>query len=204
MNNLEIYDNEIDKIKSIITKTKTDDSIILILLFRDYLTKLSVLKEKLGIPSEYIKNKESHNLLPELDPHWSNKTKTLSEFNDDLKNAGLKINGGKFFDDIFLYLILNWNINKHYSGDLNNELESPYDSLSKILERTLNISVINGQFQIGNITFNNREKYKNFILPSLDDRFLEYVETNTIQKPIKIPNQIEINELWKKFNEKNS
>lgn len=204
MNNLEIYNTEIDKIKSIIIKTKTDDSIISILLFRDYLTRLYLLKEKLGIPSEYIKNKQSHNLIPELDPFWSNKTKTLNEFNDDLKNAGLKINGGKFFDDIFLYLILNWNIYKHYSGNLNNELESPYDSLSKILERTLNISVINGQFQIGNITFNNREKYKNFILPSLDDRFLEYVETNTSQKPIKIPNQIEINELWKKFNEKNS
>jgi hypothetical protein len=202
MDNLEIYNNEIEKIKSIINKPKKDNSIVSILLFRNYLTKLFVWKKNLGNDSEFIKSKESHNLFPELDSNWLDKTKTLNEFNHDLKNAGLKINSGKFFDDIFLYLVLNWNIYKHSSTDLKNELESPYDSLSKILERTLNISIINGQFQIGNITFNNREKYKNFILPSLDDRFLEYVETNTNQKPIKIPNQIEINELWDKFNEK--
>ena len=202
MNDLEIYNNEIEKIKLIVNRAKSDDSILSILLFRDYLSKLFNWKKKLGNDSEFIKKKECHNLFIELGFDLETRMKSLSEFNNDLKSAGVEIKGGKFFDDIFLYLITYWNIYKNDESIKKIGIESPYDSISKILERTTNILIINGQYQIGNITFNNIEKYKNFILPSLDDNFLDFIEKKYVAIS-KIPNQQEIDNLWKEFQNKN-
>lgn len=40
MTNLKIYNNEIEKTKLIVNKSKSNDSILSIILFRDYLSKL--------------------------------------------------------------------------------------------------------------------------------------------------------------------
>lgn len=203
MTDLKIYNNEIEKIKLIVNKLKSNDSILSIILFRDYLSKLFNWKKKLGNNSEFIKKKESHNLFIELGFNVETKMKSLIEFNGDLRSAGIEINGGKFFDDIFLYLIVYWNIYKNDDNIKKIEIESPYDSISKILERTTNILIVNGQYQIGNITFNNLDKYKNFKLPSLDDNFLDFVEKKYITKLITIPSQQEIDDLWEEYQNKN-
>lgn len=196
MNTFEIYNNEIEKIKLTINKPKSDDSILCTLLFRDYLTKLFIWKKKLGNDSEFIKHKESHNLFLELNPNFDNRLKSLDEFKNDLKNAGIKTNGGRFFDDIFIYLIVYWNIFKDYDEIKNKNLLSPYDPISKLLERTKYIYIHNGSFEIGNFTFTSIEKYNDFSLPSLEDDFLEFLERKYTQK---IPNQKEINILWKEL-----
>lgn len=160
------------------------------------------MEKKLGNNSEFIKKKKSHNLFIELGFNVETKMKSLIEFNSDLRSAGIEINGGKFFDDIFFYLIVYWNIYKNDDNIKKIEIESPYDSISKILERTTNVLIVNGQYQIGNITFNNLDKYKNFKLPSLDDNFLDFVEKKYITKLIKIPNQQEIDDLWDEYQNK--
>lgn len=197
MDNLEIYTNEIEKIKLITNNPKSDDSILCILLFRDYLTKLFIWKKKLGNDSEFIKHKESHNLFLELSPNLDIKLKSLEEFNNDLRNAEIETNGRKFFDDIFMYLIVYWNMFKDLNEIKNKNLLSPYDSISKLLERTKYIYIHNGSFEIGNFTFSSIEKYNGFLLPSLEDNFLDFVEKKYTQKN---PNQNEINILWEEFN----
>lgn len=197
MDNSEVYNNEIEKIKLIINKPKSDDSILCILLFRDYLTKLFIWKKKLGNDSEFIKHKESHNLFLELSPILGIKLKSLDEFKNDLKNTGIETNGTRFFDDIFIYSIVHWNMFKDFKEVKRENLLSPYDSVSKLLERTKYIYIHNGSFEIGNFTFSSIEKYNSFSLPSIDDDFLEFVERKYTQK---IPNQKEINILWKEFN----
>lgn len=197
MDNSEIYNNEIEKVKLIINKPKSDDSILCILLFRDYLTKLFIWKKKLGNDSEFIKHKESHNLFLELPPNLEIKLKSLDEFKNDLKNTGIETNGTRFFDDIFMYSIVHWNMFKDFKEIKGKNLLFPYDSLSKLLERTKYIYIHNGSFEIGNFTFSSIEKYNSFSLPSLNDDFLDFVERKYTQK---IPNQKEINILWEEFN----
>lgn len=67
------------------------------------------------------------------------------------------------------------------------------------MERVNHIYTHNVQFQIGGFTFKNTEKYKGFKLPSIDSKFLNYIE----RKCAEIPNQEETNQLWEEFQKGN-
>ncbi|MFD2600459.1 hypothetical protein [Flavobacterium suzhouense] len=194
------YNTELEKLISILNRDTKKDNIANILLFRDYLSKLFAWKKKLGDTSEFIKTKEAHNLFLNINSEWTAKLESLEEFNSKLIANNIPVKSGRYFNDIFIYLYFQWNLNSDRTEINECELANPYQPAIKIIERCKDIHTHNGQFEIGKYTYNNREKYKNFTLPSLEDDFLDYIDNKLNHLGTSgIPNQQETNKLWEEF-----
>ena len=194
------YNIELNKLITILNSDLKKDTVSNILLFRDYLSKLFAWKKKLGDSSEFIKTKEAHNLFLNIDTQWTADLETLEGFKLKLIDHNIFLHGGRYWDDIFIYLNFHWNLNSYRDEIKKIGLANPYEPVVKIIERYNEVYTCNGQFQIGKFTHNNREKYKNFLLPSLDDDFLDYVDDNLNHLGTSgIPNQKETDILWNEF-----
>ena len=95
-----------------------------------------------------------------------------------------------------------WSIYENNEEVSIHNLPNPYLPVIKIIERAKTIYTQNGQFQIGNITFNNFEKYKSFVMPSLDEDFLNFIDKKIHKSMRNIPNQEKTNQLWVEFQSK--
>lgn len=93
------------------------------------------------------------------------------------------------------YLFIYWEVYKDSNEIRELAIENIYLSVIKILERVSSLYTYNAQFQIGNTTFKNEEKYRGYKLPTLDNGFLNYIEHTCSE----IPNQEETNQLWENY-----
>ena len=199
-----------EELKKILIEYKTrfksnskDKDIASILLFRHYLTNLFKLKKELGNDSNFIKSPNSHNIFLELNPSWLEELKDLESFYEDLRKYNIKFSTGRFLDGLFIYLFVYWEIYKDTNEIKNLQKENIYLPLIKIIERVNTIYTQNAQFEIGGITFRNAEKYRDFKLPSLNDDFLDFINSKySSEYGIDIPNQDETNLLWEEFKNK--
>lgn len=194
------YDDTLFKFKQSIKYQNKNKDIASILLFRHYLTNLFQLKRKLGNDSIFIKNQNSHNIFLELNPSWLEELKDLESFYEDLRKYNIKFSTGRFLDGLFIYLFIYWEIYKDTNEIKDLHTENIYFPLIKIIERVNTIYTQNAQFEIGEITFRNAEKYRDFKLPSLNDDFLNYINSKyLLEYGVDIPNQKETNQLWEEF-----
>lgn len=191
----EKYEKVLLDLKQNIRYKNKDRDVVSILLFRNYLTELFHLKRLLGNDSEFIKSNDAHNIFLELKPSWLNELKDINSFYEDLKRFDIQFSTGRFLDGLFIYLFVYWEVYKDSTEIKSLNVENIYLSPLKILERINHTHTHNAQFQIGGFTFKNTEKYKGFKLPSIDDKFLDYIES----KCVEIPNQEETNQLWEEF-----
>lgn len=197
MKRKEKYIKLIGQLKSVNYQGPDEKNIVSILLFRNYLTELFSLKRKLGNDSDYIKSSDAHNIFLDINPSWFPEIKDLNSFIEDLKKNNINIPTGRYWNSLFVYLFIYWEVYKD-TEDLNKfGVDNPYLSTIKILERVQHIYVYGGQIEIGNFTFKNSDKYRGYKLPSLDDEFLNYLEENCSE----IPNQEKTNQLWLFFQE---
>ncbi|MCC2589768.1 hypothetical protein [Chryseobacterium sp. MFBS3-17] len=193
MRNNKLYLEEMMKFQKSFNRRPSNSSSA-ILLFRNYLTYLEKCEKKLGKNLEPIQRKDFHNLLADLD--LMDKIKSFDNFSKDLTTVQLEtFPTGRFYDRYFVYLYILWETfkNEKELRDLSNI--NPYIFVIKILERSNNIFIYSNQFNIGHITFNNFNKYEGYVLPSLDDKFLDYIDKSFSD----IPNQDETNRLWEEF-----
>lgn len=170
-----------------------------ILLFRHYLHVLLEWKKLLGNDSEYIKSPEAHNLFLDLNPDWLQELKPFEEFYQDLLGMGINVGTGRSRESTFIYLFICWEMYKDKPEISQYNLPNPYEAVIKIVEREKSIMSHHAQFVINDITFLNREKYRDFKLPSLEDAFLDFIDSKYDFKKNKIPNQTETNQLWEEF-----
>jgi hypothetical protein len=175
-----------------------------ILLFRDYLTRLKSWKVVLGVEDFFINVNSFHNLFLNVSGDWKNELPSQEEFFNWVTNQGFSefhfsknsLNG------MFIYLYICWSVTKHENQFKNhNFLAEPYESVMKIIEANHLIHRSEGHFHIHNNIYLRRGGDK-FLLPSLDENFLKYIDT---QCPVidwtvlNVPEQEEINKLWENF-----
>jgi hypothetical protein len=196
------YIDELKKVKNRIGKFEKKNRISNVLLFRDYLTRLDNWKVALGEAGDKIyigKGRNYHNLFLSIKADWVEEIKTQEDFNKDLINeAQISFKGGRFYDDMFIYLFTYWELCKNNIEINEINLPHPYEPAFKIIGRCEFMYTQNANIQIDNYTINNLEKYFNFLMPSLDYDFLDYIDSICLVDN-KIPNQIETNELWERF-----
>ncbi|MDR2207256.1 MAG: hypothetical protein LBE36_13990 [Flavobacteriaceae bacterium] len=183
------------KIKNCISHNNKRNDVVSVLLFRNYLTELFALKKELGNNSEFIKNPDAHNIFLDIKPDWLGELKNIDSFIDDLKQNNINISTGRYLNGLFVYLYTYWELYKDSKELSRYGKENIYLSTIKILQRIKDIYVYGGQFEIGDFTFKNEDKYQGYKLPSLDDDFLDYIE----KKCSDIPNQEQTNQLWEEF-----
>lgn len=176
-----------------------------VLLFKDYLSKMHMWYKELGLLSEwdyniYKTSEKGHNLLNFLTPELKNECIELQDFRHNyLNDVLIDTKYESSFEYIFIYISIYWKLFqnekkiKQYSY-----LPNPYESVIKILQRGNHIY----KGELNRIEIDNMpvKKVTNFILPSLDNDFLNYVDTLKVRYGSSdIPNQEEINQLWKEF-----
>ena len=99
-----------------------------------------------------------------------------------------------------IYLFIYWNLLIEKNGNPYKELPNPYEPVFKIIIRGGDIVYSEGFFTISRIDIGNNLKTLNLILPSLDDNFLDYIDSKCkLVGSDGIPNQERVNELWEEF-----
>lgn len=198
------YSNELTKvIFELNNSDKKHNRVSNILLLRDFFNKLDQCRIKLGQNSNRNLNgniRKFSNIFLTISADWINELKTQEEFNLDLFERGYKVIGGRAIDDLYLYLYVYWELCKEFDEikvcDFN-----PYLSVLKIIERSEMMYVHSGSLNIDLLTFNNLEKYYSYELPSIEDDFLNYIDTLCMKAngQWEIPDQQKTNQLWEEF-----
>jgi hypothetical protein len=170
-----------------------------IVLFREYQTRLYAWKQELNLntPDFFNKSKEYHNLLADLFQDWESKVIPFDDIINDLKKLGIPFvdNTLRDFQGFLLSLYVNWEILKKDNTEINNYtyLKHPYFPIYKIILRGGLIQLVHNKFMIDNKIY---LRYDNqFSLPSLEDDFLNYIDSNVTD----FPNQEKVNQLWENF-----
>lgn len=170
-----------------------------ILLFREYQSRLYMWKKilKLDHFDDFYKGRSSHNLFIELAPNWISELIQEEQVFNDLQNLGFNnlIATFRQYDAFFVSMYINWEIFKDKPEiQIFSELPHPYEPVFKIFSRGGTISNIHSAFEI-----DRQETYikhnNNFKLPSLNEDFLDFVDSNVSD----FPNQELVNELWDEF-----
>jgi hypothetical protein len=172
-----------------------------ILLFRDYMSKLYDWKDAFGVIYSFgFKKKKFHNLFADIEATWAFDIISLDDFFLELVNAGLPVRGGKFFDDLFVYMFIFW---EKYSENIeisSHRLENPYIPAFELLKRTGSTHSHNGLIQIDNFIYKDLPQYRHFKLPSLDENFLDYVDQHfTLRGSVGFPNQSQVDECYREY-----
>lgn len=204
MINLEKYYEIIDNVIINLRKFDKHNRVSNILLFRDFLNKLNKLTIMLGYESNLSNYKADirkfSNLFNYFSSDWIKEIKTQEEFNIDLLERGFKVKGGRYKDDLFIYLYVYWELCKDLKEIKSLCNYNPYLPVIKIIERCEVIFTHSGNLEIDNFTFNNLEKYHSFQLPSLDYDFLDYIDETCMKYGRgEVPNQEKTNQLWEEF-----
>jgi len=192
---LDEYHSRINKIKSLIehnqnNKTKYSN----LVLFKDYLSRLFLWRDKLNINNTHLKSQESHNILTHLDNLYT----TFFE----QECANVKTN----FNDSFIHLYACWNTLEPFLNLSNfKNLPSPYDSIIKIIIKGGEIYIHNGVYHIDEYGISISKILKGeekCFLPSLDDAFLDFIDLKF--ESGELTEIVNYDDLWIKFNNKNS
>ncbi len=201
---------EIDKkfqkeLKKILPLGKLEKSsrISHILLFKEYRRRLILWWKELG--RDFVsppKERSQQNLLPLIFPENYKSFKDIDEFRvNDLDKTNFNTSKYRGFDYLFIYLFIYWEIFED-SEQLKkyNSLPHLYLPVMRIVQRGGTISQYGGYFIISNMEVSRNPKYNSFILPSMDDDFLDYVDDRCGGNTMNIPSQDEIDLLWKEYN----
>lgn len=195
----EIFFNNVNKFIQQNNSTLSFDSVYKvssILLFKDFVRRLYLWKTELNIPFIMYGKREIFNLFNDLNPNWLGELVPYEEYEQHLIEN--YIYSSSNLNYLFVYLFVNWEIFKDYDEIVKyNHLESPYESVIRIFANKNNIYkrdviIISGV----SIIFGK----KNFKLPSLDNDFLNFIDSKCkLQGSDGIPNQEETNLLWEEF-----
>ncbi len=173
-----------------------EDKVSSILLYKDFIRRLYLWKTELNLPFLMYGKKEIFNLLNDINPVWLNDLVSFEDYEQYIiNNYTYSSSNLNYF---FLYLFIYWEFYKN-SEEIQeyNYLEQPYESVIKIFANKNNIYkrdviIISGV----SIIYGN----KDFKLPSLDDNFLNFIDSKCkLMGSNGIPNQERVNELWEEF-----
>ena len=178
-----------------------EDKVSSILLFKDFMTRLHIWKNELH--TEFI-NFDAINLNLFNDLHINigedsdiEETMFYNEYINFLRQ-NFNLNNLRNKNYLFIYLFIYWELYKD-SEEIKkySYLEHPYESIVKIVARKNMVYKREG-VNVSNITM--RSFSKPFKLPSLDDDFLDYIDSKCkLVGSDGIPNQERVNELWEEF-----
>ena len=178
-----------------------EDKVSSILLFKDFMTRLHIWKNELH--TEFI-NFDAINLNLFNDLHINigedsdiEETMFYNEYINFLRQ-NFNLNNLRNKNYLFIYLFIYWELYKD-SEEIKkySYLEHPYESIVKIVARKNMVYKREG-VNVSNITM--RSFSKPFRLPSLNDNFLDYIDSKCkLVGSDGIPNQERVNELWDEF-----
>ena len=180
-----------------------EKSIANILLFKHYLQTMYKWYDRLSLEWDYkiTKRKEGHNLIEIINPILSNELIDMEYFRSNLLND-TSFNTSKYreFDYLFVYLSVYWNILEDTYFSQYKDLPKPYEAPLKILLRGGHIFYNDTYYNVSGIDIRKSDKTLNFILPSLENDFLDYIDSRCrLIGSDGIPNQERVNELWEEF-----
>lgn len=173
-----------------------------VLLFREYLRRLMIWKKVLNDENFRITNIDTHNLFLNFkDLPWSENFMLKDDFLNTFEQKGYKCKR-RYFDSSFVYWYISWNIFNDHDEIKKYNLPNPYEPAALIFQRGQYVSQSEGQITIDHLFFNNLKKNAHFTLPSLQHKFLDFVDETTYGGELNhtgIPNQKETNKLWEEF-----
>lgn len=198
MNISERYNQEISRLSESRTSIETKFVFSNVLLFREYQSRLFVWKLALNFDGNdfFNKKKSYHNLFINLNPVWVEELIPEEQIVKDLNSSGWNFirSGFREFMGYFMFLFVNWEVFK-VKEEINQfiDLPHPYEPLFMILRRQGLIDFSDNKFVINERTYLKYDN--NFRLPSIEDDFLNFIDT----KSTDFPNQEVVNSLWKEY-----
>ncbi|WP_443938920.1 hypothetical protein [Pedobacter sp. MW01-1-1] len=174
-----------------------------ILLFKDYLFKMNMWYNRLGISERFnalYYRDEFHNLINLVKPELLDEIVSFEDFKLNYTN-GLNVDLTiKSLDLIIVYSFLCWEIFKEFPElDQYSDMPNPYESSINILLRGNHIR----RGEMATIEIDSRitiRKQFDFNLPSIDNDFLDFIDSNCLRSgSYGIPNQNEVNKMWLNF-----
>ena len=185
------------------TVFENEKSVANILLFKHYLQTMYKWYLELSLEWDYkiTKRKEGHNLIEIIKPGLSNKMIDIDFFRVNLLNdTSFNTNKYRGFDYLFIYLFIYWDIFENEYFSQYKHLPNPYLSVIKILLRGGHIFYNNTYYNVSDIDIRKSPNTLNFILPSIDDNFLDYIDSKCkLVGSDGIPNQERVNQLWEEY-----
>lgn len=199
MNKLHEYQQELNEILYLKDVKEMPFRYSNTLLFREYRFRLFSWKSLLNNDDLHLFNKRRsfHNLFNDLSPSWIDQVIPEEKLIEDLNNNGFDLSTSfRNYNVFFIAMFLNWKLfNDTLEIQKFSNLPNPYEPAFKIISRGGTIFYHEGTFIIDGRDFLN---YKmDFRLPSLDEKFLNYIDQNCND----YPNQQLVDELWQKFQE---
>lgn len=182
------------------------NSVSNILLFKDYLSRIKLWYEELGLVFSFdiIRNKDKNDLVKLLFPEIYEELLEIEFYrNNLLDDFNIGKNKYRSFDYLYIYLSIYWDLLKLQNKQIFEKykhLPDPYDPVFKMIINGGGVLYREGYFNVSGIDISKKDKTINFTMPSLDDSFLEYIDShNKLLGSDGIPNQEKVNELWQEY-----
>lgn len=186
---LEDYQRRMLELKSSIIESK-DYKYSNLILFKDYVSRLTLWKERLEVNNRYLKTRESHNIMI-----------YLNDFYKKIFNEEPKVIIRRNFNSTFLHLYVCWEIfDDIFNFSKEEKLPKPYESIIKVILKGGFVSIYNGVYEIdiyslliGSIV----EGKDKLFLPTLEDGFLDLLDNNFKKRNLLEQKEIDkIYNLW--------
>lgn len=203
MKNIELIFEELYKRDPNIFELNNKNKVSSILLFKDYISKLKFWKDLLN--KEYKPfgtsiNIEENNIIKDVNLDFLKEMVSFDKFYSELKNTFQvreDLVGGRIINYFFIYLFIYWEVFKQRDEMIEYKIyDNPYEGLIKLFKND-NIYIREG-INVSGVTMRNSSM--NLKLPSLNDNFLDYIDSKCkLVGSDGIPNQERVNELWEEF-----
>lgn len=203
MKNIELIFEELYKRDPNIFELNNKNKVSSILLFKDYISKLKFWKDLLN--KEYKPfgtsiNIEENNIIKDVNLDFLKEMVSFDKFYSELKNTFQvreDLVGGRIINYFFIYLFIYWEVFKQRDEMIEYKIyDNPYEGLIKLFKND-NIYIREG-INVSGVTMRNSSM--NLKLPSLNDNFLDYIDSKCkLMGSDGIPNQERVDELWHEF-----
>lgn len=201
----EDFKNELLNIKNKI-KPLDMNSVSNILLFKDYLSRIKLWYEELGLVFSFdvIRNKDKNDLIKILFPVIHEQLLEIEFYRRNLlDDFSIGTNKYRSFDYLYVYLSIYWNLLNDQNKQIFEQykhLPNPYESVFKMIMNGGGVFYGEGFFNVSGVDISKNDKTINFTMPSLDENFLAYVDSHCkLLGSDGIPSQRKINELWEDY-----
>lgn len=182
------------------------NSVSNILLFKDYLTRMKLWYEELGLEFSFdvIRNKDKNDLIKILFPEVHEQLLEVEFYRRNLlDDFSIGTNKYRSFDYLYVYLSIYWDLLSNQNKqdfEKFSHLPNPYESVFKMIMNGGGVIYNEGFFNVSGVDIRKNDKTINFIMPSLSEEFLKYIDSNCkLLGSDGIPDQSMINELWESY-----
>ena len=175
-----------------------------IVLFKDFRRRIIEWYVELGKINDWKSDLRTKRLtiLEELNPSIQKEMPSSEDFRTEfLSKSTIGAEHFYEYDHFFVYKKVLWDI---FDGDSYlkkyTKMSSPYEGVVKIIERGDTIIRSESHYKVGMHRVFEHPKYNGYTIPSLDNKFLDFIDQRCGANSNNTPNQRGLDLLWDDFN----